>query len=62
MLWSGRFRGERPRYLDNIMIHRLIPEGGQDAVIEAVLNRLCGRKYMITALLTRGMSPVIWKR
>ena len=28
--------GERPRYLDNIMIHRLIPEGGQDAVIEAV--------------------------
>ena len=28
--------GERPRYLDTIMIHRLIPEGGQDAVIEAV--------------------------
>lgn len=27
---------EHPRYLDNIMIHRLIPEGGQNAVIEVV--------------------------
>ena len=44
------------------MIHRLIPEGGQDAVIEAVPESFMWQKIYDNRAAYAGMSPVIWKR